>query len=107
MPESQGSLAGRHSLSAPRTGLTGRSETEACGTGAAHPPVLLPSHFYSRPIHVAAAHRDRPEPFEAWKSSCAASFDELAEKGSITYKRFSDTRRLTSSGTRYRVARLH
>jgi hypothetical protein len=64
--------------------------------------VLLPSHFYGRPIHVAAAHRDRPEPFEAWKSSCAASFDELAEKGSITYKRFSDTRRLTSSGTRYR-----
>ena len=66
--------------------------------GSSTPPLccsLLISTVAS--IHLAAAHRDRLEAFEAWKSSCAASFDELAEKGSITYKRFSDTRRLTSS----------
>src|SRR5258708_3287161 len=107
MPESQGSLAGRHSLSAQGPVLLDVPRPRRAGREQHIPPVLLPSHFYSRLIPVAAAHRDRLEAFEAWKSSCAASFDELAEKGSITYKRFSDTRRLTSSGTRYRAARLH
>jgi hypothetical protein len=102
MPESQGSLVGAIpsapkdpvSQDVPRPRRAGREQHT--------PPVLLPSHFYSSPIHVATVHRERLEAFEAWKSSCAASFDELAEKGSIN-KRFSDTRRLTSSGTRYRV----